>query len=238
MSPLFSASKGLFGSKVLVPPGSPSMPQGGPFLGSPGAESLRTGGAPSCAANMPACGIFCGALCGPRLPLDGISGGSGGGASSPRLCMPSLRASRGGIPSTPVSFRGGSGSGLHSLWDEPSRGGGGGASSPRLHVPIEGASRGDVLDSPESFCDGGSGGVPSPRHASLFAQGSNTLGCVAVAFTAPPASSTLGVPSVRASVPFVSNDAPLGSCASMTTRSTTSAPTFSATLLRSRLGAR
>jgi hypothetical protein len=215
----------------LVPPGSPSMPQGGPFLGSPGAKSLRTGGTPSCAANTPARSVFHGALCGPRLPLDGISGGSGGGALSLRLCMPSLRASRSGVPSMPMSFRGGSGSGsgLRSLWDEPSRGGGGGASSPRLHMPIEGASCGDVLDSPESFCDGGSGSVPSLCHASLFAQGSNASGCAAVAFTAPPASSTLAVPSVRAGVPFVSNDAPLGSCASTTTRSTTSAPAFSAT---------
>jgi hypothetical protein len=179
------ASTGLFCSKLLVPPGSPSMSQGGPCLGSPGAVSLRTNGAPSCAAHTPARGVFRGAHCGPRLPSDGLSGGSGGSASSPCLHVPSLRASRGCVPSAPVSFCDGSsgGSGLLSLSNEPSQGGGSGggisgarfgplslacrpsrsgsnsASSPRLPVPIAGPSCGSDPSLPESGRGNDGGGV-------------------------------------------------------------------------------
>ena len=120
-SPLLLASKGHFDLKVLGPPGSPLMPQGGPFLGSSGAKSLRTGSVPLCTANTPACGIFYSALCGPCLPLNGLSGSSGDGASSLRLCMPSLRASHSGVLSTSVSFCDGSSGGLQCLG--PSSGG-------------------------------------------------------------------------------------------------------------------
>src|SRR6266851_6116655 len=90
-SSLSLASKGLFKVKFFEPPGSPSMPQGGPCLGSPGAESLRTSGAPSCAAHTPTRGVFCGTLCGPRLPSNGLSRG---GQSC--LCTPTVGASCGG----------------------------------------------------------------------------------------------------------------------------------------------
>ena len=119
-SPSFSASKGLFGSKALVPPGSPSMSQGGPCLGSPGVAPFKAVDALACRASTPARGVFRGALCGPHLPSDGLSGGSGGGASSPRLRMPSFGASRGGDPGSP----------------EPSRGGGGGGCSSPRHTAL------------------------------------------------------------------------------------------------------
>ncbi len=176
------------------------MPQGGPCLGNPGAKSLRTNGAPSYAANTPTHSICCGTLCGPCLPSDGLSGSSCGSASSLCLCMPSFRASYSGIPSMPVSFRSGS------------------SGSSGLHLPTLGA-----------FHGGSSGGIPSLCHASLFAQGSNASGCVVVAFTALPASSTLAVPSVGASVPFTSNDTPPGSCMSITMHLTTPMPAFPAT---------
>ncbi len=166
-SPSISASKGFFDSKGCLPPGSPSMPQGGPCLGNPGAKSLRTNGAPSYAANTPTHSVCCGTLCGPCLPSDGLSGSSCGSALSLCLRMPSFRASYSGIPSMPVSFRSGS------------------SGSSGLHLPTLGA-----------FHGGSSGGIPSLCHASLFAQGSNASGCVVVAFTAPPASSMLVVPLV------------------------------------------
>ncbi len=221
-SPSLLASKGLFKVRFCLPPGSPSMSQGGPCLGSPGAVSLRTNSVRSCAANTPAHGICRGALCGPCLPLDGLSGSSSGGALSLHLRMPSLGASYGGIPSMPVSFCGGGSFcgahfGLCSLADEPSYGGDSSASSPCLHVPIDGTSR-----------SGDSSGVLSLHHASLFAWGSNALGCAVVAFTALPASLMLAVPLVGAGVPFMSNDTPPGSCASTTTHSMSPMPAFPA----------
>jgi len=83
--PSFLALKGLFEAEFVEPPGSPSMPQGGPCLGSPGAMSLRTGSAPSCTAKMPAHSVFRSALCGLHLPSDGSSHGGWS-----RLCMPVL----------------------------------------------------------------------------------------------------------------------------------------------------
>ena len=196
-------------------------------MGSPGAMSLRTGGAPSCTANTPAHVVFCGALCGMRLPLDGFSCGSWS-----CLRIPILGASHGGDPGWPKSSHG-SGGGilcsayftLHSHLHEPSCGGipsmpmsfrDGGGSNSGLHLPSLGAFH------------SGSSGVPSPHHALLFAQGSNTLGCAVVAFIAPPASSMLAVPLVGAGVPFMSNDAPPGSCTLTHAHSLASMPTFSA----------
>jgi hypothetical protein len=116
----FLASKGLFKSNFFVPPGSPSMSQGGLSSKCLGAGFLKTVGVPSCAANMPVSGVSCSARFGSRSPSDGLSRGGSSGASSPRLHMPSFGASRGGIPSTP----------------EPSHGGNsGGVSSPRRTTP-------------------------------------------------------------------------------------------------------
>jgi len=92
-SPLLLASKGLFKANFLGPPGSPSMSQGGPCLGSPGAMSLRTGGVPSCVANMPTRGVLHSALYGPYLPSAGLSHGGW-----PCLRMPTLGASHGSNP--------------------------------------------------------------------------------------------------------------------------------------------
>ena len=83
--PLILASKGLFDLKLFVPPGSPSMPQGGLCLGSPGAESLRTSGTPLCAADMPTRSIFHGALCGPHLPQAGFLMATGHACACPLL---------------------------------------------------------------------------------------------------------------------------------------------------------
>ena len=154
---------------------------------------------PSYAANMPACSVFHGTLCDLCLPLDRLSYSSGGGASSLHLHMLSFRASRGGVPSMPVSFCDGS------------------SGSSGLHLPTLGA-----------FHGSGSGSIPSPCHASLFAQGSNASGCAVVAFIALPASSMLAVPLVGAGVPFTSNDTPPGSCMSTTMCLTTPVPAFPA----------
>ena len=59
--------------------------------------------------------------------------------------------------------------------------------------------------SPKPFHGGGGGGISSLHHAALSTLGSNASGCVVVAFSAPPASSTLVVPSVGASDAFASN---------------------------------
>jgi len=227
------------------------MLQGGPFLGSPGAESLRTGGAPSCTANMPAHGVLHGARICPRLPSDrlsrggqsclrtptvGASRGGDGSAWSLCLCMPFLGASHGssglcgarcglrshshgGILDSPKSFCDGSGSFRGGVPSTPMsfRDGGCGSCSSGLRRPTVGA-----------FHGSSSGGIPSLRHASLFAQRSNASGCAMVAFTTPPASSTLAVPSVGAGAGFASNDAPPGLCASTCARSLASAPAFSA----------
>jgi hypothetical protein len=130
--PLLSASKGLFKAKFCLPPDSLSILQGRPFLGSLGAESLRTSSAPLCVANMPACGISC----------DGWS----------CLYMLILRASYSGDPRWPESSHGSSGSNLcsalfslHLLMDEPSCGSGGSASCLHLHIPIDGTSHGGNL---------------------------------------------------------------------------------------------
>jgi hypothetical protein len=179
-----SASLSFSASKGLVPPSSPSMSQGGPCLGSPGAVSYRTSGVPSCAANTPARSIFCGAHCGPHL------------------CS-----------------------------HEPSRGGSGSASSTCLRMPVDWASCGGVLDPPESFCGGsgdGGGDVSSTHHTTLSAFGSNASGLATVVSTAPLAGSTLAVPSVGAGAVCASGGAHAGSCASTLTRSTASAPAFSA----------
>jgi hypothetical protein len=221
--------------------------------------SLRTSSTPSCAAHMPAHGVFCGPYCGTCLPSDRLSGGSSGGASSPRLHVPSLRASCGGVPSMPVSFRdssssgsgllllldkpswgGGSGSGISgarfgllSLTRRPSHGGSGGTSSPRLPMPIAGPSRGSDPSSPESGHGNDSGGVGgsgwSLLHTAFSALGSNALGLAAVAFTALLAGSMLVVPLVGAGTPSASNDAPPGSCALVAACAIASVPAFSAT---------
>jgi len=171
---------------------------------------------PLCAANTPACGIFCGALCGLRLPSDGLSRHSWS-----CQCVPTLEAAHGGDPGSPEPSCGGGFCGAHfglrSLMDRPSYSGDSGASSLCLDVPID-----------RTSCGGDSGGIPSLHHASLFAQGSNASGCVVVAFTAPPASLMLVVPLVGASVPFSPNNAPPGSCASTTMHSMTPMPTFPA----------
>jgi hypothetical protein len=169
----FLASKGLFKSNFFVPPGSPSMSQGGLSSKCPGAGFLKTVGAPSCAANMLMSGISRGACFSSRSPSARLSCGGGGGASSPRLRMPSFGASHGGVPSTP----------------EPS-------------------------------CGGNSGSVSSPCRAAPSALGSNASGSAVVAFSAMPMSLMLAVPSVGVGVVSVSasNDAPPGSCTSMTTR--------------------
>ena len=199
--------------------------------------SLRANGAPSCTANTPTRGISCGALCGLCLPLAGLSCGGDGGASGPHLHLPIDGTSHSGDPGLPELSHGGNGGvlcgahfGLHWLTDTPSRGGGGGTSSPHLHVPTLGASCGGIPSTPGCIRDGGSGGIPSPRHASLFAQGSNASGCTVVAFTAPPASLMLAVPSVGAGAPYVfaSNDASPGLRASATMRSMGSTHAFSA----------
>ena len=177
LSPSILASEGLLKSKSLVSPGSPSLPQGGPCLGNLGAESLRTNGAPSCAAHMPTCGVFCGAHCGLCLPSDRPSRSGDSSASSLRMHMPFLRASCGSNPGLPEHSHG-SGSicsahfGLHSLMDKTSRNGSGGSG---------------VL----SLCD-----------TTLSAQDSNALGSAVVASTALPASSMLAVPSVGAGAGF------------------------------------
>ena len=189
---------------------------------------------PSCAANMPARGIFHGALCGPHLPSDGSSHGSGGDASSPCLHMPSFRASRGGDPGMPKLACGGSvlcGArfGLRSLAHLHSCGCGG-TSSLHLHVPMDGASRGGDPGLPGPTCGGGGsgGGSWSLLHSARFSLGSNASGLVVVASTAPLAGLTLVMPLVRTGVAFASSDAPPGSCVSTTMRSVASVPTFSA----------
>jgi len=215
------------------------MPQGGPFLGSPGAMSLRTGSTPPCAVNMPTRGVSRGALCGPHLPLDGLS-------HSGQLCLrtPTVRASRSGdssasslcmrIPLFGGSRGSGSGGvcgahfGLRSLAHSHSRGGGGGALSPRLHMPIGGTSCGGNPGLPKPSPGSGGGSVSCLHHATPSALGSNTSGSAVAAFLATPKSSTLAVPLVEAGVPFASNDAPPGSCAPMAACSMASAPAFSA----------
>jgi hypothetical protein len=187
------------------------MSQGGPCLGSPGVAPFMVVDALACRASMPTCGMFCGTLCGPHLPSDGLSGSSGGGALSLRLRMPLLRASYGGVPCTPVSFRGSS-SGLLLLLDEPSWGGSGAASSPRLLMPISGASHGSW----------------SSLHSMFFALGSNASGLVAVVSTAPLAGLILTVSSVGAGAAYVSNDTLPGLYISMTTHLMGSVPVLSA----------
>jgi hypothetical protein len=139
--PVFSALKGLLRLKVFIPPGSPSMPQGGSSLGNPGVTSFKTNGAPSCAVNTPTCSVSCGVCMGSCSPLDGPSRGS-----QSCLCMTSLGAAYGS--------NGGSGSALHLC----------------LCMPSLGASHSGIPSMPGCVRNSSSSGIPSPRHASLFAQ--------------------------------------------------------------------
>ena len=84
-------------------------------------KSLKTIGAPSCIASMPACSVSCsacfGLLLAPHLPLDGLPCSDCSCASlSPHLCMPSVWASCSSDQGLPEPFHGdGSGSVLSLL---------------------------------------------------------------------------------------------------------------------------
>jgi hypothetical protein len=94
-------------------------------------------------------------------------------------------------------------------------------------MPTNGASHSGDLGLPNLFYGGGSS-VSSLHHASLSAQGSNTLGFAVVAPSVPPASPMLAVPLVGAGVLFVSNNTLSGLYTSMTTHLTAFTPVFPA----------
>ena len=103
-----------------------------------------------------------------------------------------------------------------------------GALSLHPHMPSVRASCSGNPGLPEPFHSNGGAGILSLLHAMLSAQGSNALGIVVVAFSAPTASLTLVVLLVGAGAVFASNDTPFGSIPTMAMHSTASAPTFPA----------
>ena len=175
---------------------------------SPGSPSMFQGGSSLGSPRVAPIKMADTLSCRASMPACGVPRGAycgqclhshGSVLDSPKSFCNSNGGFCGGVPSMPMSFHDGGGGGLG------------------LHLPTVGA-----------FCSGGSGSIPSPCHASLFAQRSNASGCAVVAFTALPASLMLAVPSVGAGEGFVSNDTPPGSYVSMTAHLMGSVPTLSA----------